>query len=451
MVKTLFKGGTILTMDSNLGDLVKGDLLVSGCLIEKIAKSVRSPNARVIDARGKIIMPGFVNAHIHTWQTGIRGIAGNWAIPEYLHHMHAQIAPRFTPNDTYLGNLIGSLNQINLGTTTVFDWCHNNATPGHTDAAIEGIKEAGIRAIFGHGSPKPDAKDGDIPYTHIPHPKKELQRLRRGSLGDQDGLITLAMAALGVDFSIWEVTEHDFRLAKELDLLISTHVWGAPNRLNPDGYKKLSKLGLLNNRHNLVHGNYLKDDELKLVIDSGVSITVTPEVEIQMGHGAPLIGRILNLGGRPSLGVDIESNISGDMFTVMRMALQPQRLLDNQVVAKNTKAPATTLSITPREALRWATIDSAKALGLDQKIGSLKPGKQADVILLDATDLNLFPMHNPVETVVFHANAGNVDTVMVAGKILKSRKKLKYRNLNTKKELLAKSGRRILKGIKINT
>tara|TARA_A100001037_G_scaffold46770_1_gene38217 strand:+ start:378 stop:1733 length:1356 start_codon:yes stop_codon:yes gene_type:complete len=449
MAKTLIKGGTIISMDRGTGDFAKGDVLVDGDKIVKIGKSLRSSDAKVIDAKDMIVMPGFVNAHIHTWQTGIRGVAGNWSIPEYLNEMHARIAPRYTANDTYLANLVGALNQISLGATTVFDWCHNNATPAHSDGGVRGLKESGIRAVFGHGSPKPDAKKGALPFTHIPHPRSELERLRKSELSDDDGLVTLAMAALGVDFSTWEVTEHDFRLAKELNLLISTHVWGAPNRLNPDGYKKLAKLKLLDKRHNMVHGNYLSDDELKIVIDSGASVTITPEVEIQMGHGAPLIGRVRALGGKPSLGVDVESNISGDMFTVMRMALQPQRLLDNQVVAKATKAPAQKLSIKPREALQWATIDSARALGLDKKVGSLKPGKQADIILIDTNDLNLFPVHNPVESIVFHANGSNVDTVMVAGKILKQNKKLKYRGLDQKKEQLARSGRKILKGVKL--
>lgn len=448
MAKTLIKGGTIVSMDRKVGDFARGDILVDGDKIEKIGKSIRAPGAKVIDAAGMIVMPGFVNAHLHTWQTGIRGVAGNWSIPEYLHEMHARIAPRYTANDTYLGNLVGALNQINVGATTVFDWCHNNATSGHTDAAIKGLKESGIRALFGHGSPKPDAKKGALPFTHIPHPRSELERLRKGALSDDDGMVTLAMAALGVDFSTWEVVEHDFRLAKEMNLIISTHVWGAPNRLNPDGYEKLNKLGLLDKRHNMVHGNYLSDDELKIIIDSGASVTITPEVETQMGHGAPLIGRVRALGGKPSLGIDVEANISGDMFTVMRMALQPQRMLDNQVVAQATKAPAQVLSIKPREALQWATIDSARAMGMEKKIGSLKPGKQADITMLNGNDLNLFPVNNPIETIVFHAHAGNVDTVMVAGKVLKQNKKLKYRGLQQKMDALARSGKKILKGVK---
>ena len=449
MTKTLIKGGTIISMDRKTGDFAKGDILVNGSEIEKIGKSIRSPGAKLIDATGMIVMPGFVNAHLHTWQTGVRGVAGNWSIPEYLHHMHATIAPRYTANDTYLGNLVGALNQINLGATTIFDWCHNNSTPAHSDAGVRGLQESGIRALFGHGSPKPDAAAGAKHFSEIPHPRKELERLRNDVLSDDDALVTLAMSALGVDFSTWEVVEHDFRLAKELDLIISTHVWGAPNRLNPDGYKKLAKLKLLDRRHNMVHGNYLSDAELKLLIDCGASTTITPEVEIQMGHGNPLIGRVRALGGKPSIGIDVECNISGDMFTVMRMAMQPQRLLDNQATFRKTKAMVGSLSIEPREALEWATINAARAMGLDKKVGSLKPGKQADIILINGNDLNLFPVHNPIESVVFQAHGGNVDTVMIAGKIQKQNGKLKYRGLRGKMDELAKSGRRILKGIKL--
>ena len=230
-----------------------------------------------------------------------------------------------------------------------------------------------------------------------------------------------------------------------MDLIISSHVWGAPNRMNKNGYRKLAKMNLLGPNHNLVHGVYLGASELKLIVDSGASITVTPEVELQMSHGIPLTGRLRELGFQPSIGVDVESNISGDMFTIMRMAMQTQRNLDNQCIAQKTKMPAQKLSIKPKEALEWATIESAKALRLDKKVGSLKPGKQADLILINKNDLNLFPVNNTVEAVVFHANGSNVDTVIIAGKIKKRNGKLNYRGIEKKKALLARSSQRILK------
>ena len=432
----------VLSLDPAVGDLLKGDIVVEGGTISRIGRRLRASGARVIDASGMIAMPGFVNAHLHTWQTGIRGIAGNWSIRQYLETMHARIAPRYTAEDTYIANLVGALNQIACGATTIFDWCHNNATPAHSDAAIDGLEESGIRAVFGHGSPKPDADQGAPPFTHIPHPRSEIERLRKGRLSSDDARVTLAMAALGPDFSTYEVTEHDFRLAREYGILISAHTWGAPTRLNRNGYRRLAKKGLLGPDHNMVHGNFLGDAELRLLIDRGVSVTVTPEVELQMSHGTPLTGRLRALGARPSLGVDVESNISGDMFTVMRMALQTQRALDNKAAAKANGGAGPAIS--PREALEWATVEGARALGLEDRIGSLAPGKAADLILVDGSHINLFPVHDPVESVVFHANPSNVDTVMVGGRILKRGGKLRYRGLRDRQEALAESARRIL-------
>lgn len=443
MARTLIRNGTVITLDPGLGDLDGADVLIEDGKIAAIGTGLDGAGAEIVDAGGMIVMPGFVNAHLHTWQTSIRGVAGDWSIPEYLQHMHATLAPRFTAEDTYIGNLVGALNQINNGATTILDWCHNNATPAHSDAAIDGLLESGIRAVFGHGSPKPDTKEGDLPYTHIPQPDDEIKRLRTGRLSSDDALVTLAMAILGPDFSTYEVTEHDFRLAREYGLLSSAHVWGAPNRMNPDGYAKLAEAGLLGPDHNMVHGCYLPDDELKLLVDHGVSVTVTPEVELQMSAGDPLTGRVRALGARPSLGVDVESNISGDMFTVMRMALQFQRAMDNRAAMRTGKPPEK-LSITPREALEWATIDSARALRLDDRVGSLTPGKQADIVLIDTGGLNLFPVNDPIEAVVFHANCSNVDTVYVAGKAVKRGGKVLYGDLEGAKQRVAEAGRRIL-------
>lgn len=418
------RNAQILSLDPAIGDIPKGDIVVEGGGISRIGRRLRAPGATVIEASGMIAMPGFVNGHLHTWQTGIRGIAGNWSIRQYLEGMHARIAPRYTADDTYIANLVGALNQIACGATTIFDWCHNNANPAHSDAAIDGLEESGIRAVFGHGSPKPDASEGAPPFTHIPHPRGEIERLRKGRLSSDDARVTLAMAALCPDFSTIEVTEHDFRLAREYSLLVSAHTWGAPTRLNRNGYRRLAKQGLLGPDHNLVHGNFLGDAELKL----------------QMSHGTPLTGRLRSLGARPSLGVDVESNISGDMFTVMRMALQTQRALDNKRAVRANGAVA----ISPREALEWAAIEGARALRLENRIGSLAPGKAADLILIDGSHINLFPVHDPVESVVFHANSSNVDTVTIGGGIVKRGGRPRYRGLRAKQEALAKSARRIL-------
>ena len=183
---------------------------------------------------------------------------------------------------------------------------------------------------------------------------------------------------------------------------------------------------------------------MRAAADAGVSFTVTPEVEMQMGHGIPVTGRLLKLGARPSIGIDVESNIGGEMLWATRFALQVQRGLDNAAVHARGEEPAS-VSIPARRALEWITIDGARALGMEHRIGSLTPGKQADLILIRTGDLNVFPSHDPIETVLFQSNSSNVDTVMVAGKQVKRAGKLLYPDLARKKAALLESGNRLLR------
>jgi cytosine/adenosine deaminase-related metal-dependent hydrolase len=195
---------------------------------------------------------------------------------------------------------------------------------------------------------------------------------------------------------------------------------------------------------NIVHGNNLAGEQLRALVDHGASVTVTPEVELQMGFGPCLTGRLRALGAAPSIGSDVESSLGSDMFTNMRMALQSQRALDNdRVIAATGKAPER-ISIDCREALAWATINGAKMVGLDRHIGSLGAGKQADIVLLRADDLNLLPVVDPVRSIVLHAGIANVDTVLVAGRVVKRAGTLLYRDLKRRKAELAESSRRIV-------
>ena len=285
MARTLIKSGTIVAMADDTGDLRQGDVLIEGDRIAAMAPSLDVPDAEVIDARDMIVMPGFVNAHIHTWQTALRGIAGDWTIPEYLHNMHAAIAPRFTAEDIRLSTLVGALNQLNSGVTTMVDWCHNNPTPAHSDAAIEGLQEAGIRAVYLHGSPKPDPKPGQKHFSEIPHPRAEIERLARERLPSSDALVTLGMAVLGPAYSTYEVSRADLALARAMGVVVSMHVGGGAMR-TPDGFPRLVAEGLVDRRMNIVHGNNLAGDQLRALVDHGASVTVTPEVELQMGFGA---------------------------------------------------------------------------------------------------------------------------------------------------------------------
>jgi 5-methylthioadenosine/S-adenosylhomocysteine deaminase len=440
MHRTLIHGASILSQDGSVGDLAEGDILIEDDRIAAIAPRIESPDAAVIEAAGMIAMPGLVNTHIHTWQTGLRGIAADWTLGQYLRAMHAGLATYFTPEDIAIANEVGALHQLHAGTTTLTDWCHNNPTPAHTDAAVSGLMASGIRARFLHGSPKPDPKPGQPHFSEIPMPRSEVERL--ATVLHPDDLVSLGLAILGPQMSVMRVTETDFRLARELGLMASMHVSGT--LMTPDAFEQLERQGLLGPHVNIVHGNALSDGHLDLLTGAGVTFSLTPEVELQMGFGTPLTRRVRQRGGLLALGTDIESGMAGDMFSSIRFALQSARHDITLQVRAETGAPPPTMDISTREALRWATLDGARLLGLQDKIGSLTPGKQADIILIDARGINLRPVHDPAASVLFHAGPRDVDTVLVAGRVRKRGGTLLVADLDAKLDRLAESGARIM-------
>lgn len=443
MAKTLIRDAIVVSMDERIGDLGRGSILIENGRIQKVAADIAAPDgAEIIEGAGMLAMPGFVNAHIHTWQTALRGVAADWTIAQYLRAMHAGLAGHFRPDDIRIANHFGALNQINSGTTTIADWCHNNPTPDHTDAAVDGLMAAGIRAVFLHGSPKPDPRPGQKHFSELPMPVSEVRRLREGRLSADDAPVTMGLAILGPQMSVWEVCEADFRLAKDMGLVASMHVSG--KFLTEDGFERLADLGLLGPHINVVHGNILGDERLRLLVDHGVSFTATPEVELQMGFGDPLTTRLRKLGGPISLGSDIESSMTGDMFAVTRVALQAARHCDNLVSLRETGACPPGITVTAREALAWATMGGARMLGLEDRIGSLTPGKLADVVLLDARKLNMHPVVDPVASILFHAGTVNVDTVLIGGEVRKRGGRLLAEPKLAEMDALAASGRRIL-------
>ena len=418
------------------------DILIEGDQIAAMAPGLQADDVEMIDATGRIIIPGLVNAHLHTWQTALRGVSADWTLLEYFRHVHAGLATHFTPADVRIGTLAGALNQIACGTTTLGDWCHNNPTPAHTNAAIDGLREAGIRACFLHGSPKPDLKPGEPHFSEVPHPRAEIERLLRGPFASRDGLLTLGMAILGPHYSTTAVALADFRLARELGLIDSMHQGGGPPK-SPDGWDQVEAAGLIGPQTNIVHGNDLPDDRLARFVAAGVTFTSTPENEMSQGHGHPITGRLLALGAAPSLGNDIESAVSGEMLIVARVALAHQRALDHARIRRETGAIARAPSITGRQALSWITVEGAKALGLADRVGCLKPGMQADLVLIDTRMLNLWPPHDPVATVL-QASLANIEAVMIAGDWRKRHGRVLYAGLNQVQQALLESGRRIV-------
>lgn len=427
MTRTLIRNGRVVTVDPALGDFDDCDILVVGDRIAEVRPNIVADVDEIIDARDKIVIPGLINAHLHTWQTGLRSIGSGWTGPDYHRIMHGNLGTRFLPDDNYIGTLLGALEQLSGGVTTIFDWCHDITSIDYAHRSIDALEETGIRAVFGHGSAKPNASEGQLPFTHFPHPRERLEALRKGRLSSDDGLVTLAAAILGPQFSIPEVVEHDFRMVRDLGLLSSSHAARRPaDWVSPEGFRIPAKLGLLDARHNVVHGNYIDDAELQLIVESGASVTVTANIEIHVHTMDPVSGRLLELGAMPSLGIDSVPLANSDFFNEMRLAMLYQRAVDLRTAYRAGGPPLAKLPVPPRQILEWATIGGARALCMEDRLGSLTPGKRADIVLIDGLALNMFPVHEPIFSTVQQANAANVDTVLVDGVVRKRGGKLVY-------------------------
>ncbi len=310
MKRVLIRCGWLVTLDPAVGDFRNGELLFSGDRIEAVGRNLGATADETIDAGDKIVMPGLVNAHMHTWETALRGIGAEWMTADYLRHMHLNLATRYRPEDNYLGNLIGALAQIDAGVTTLVDWCHNITGIELAERAVDGLIDSGIRAVFAHGTAKPPTAEGARPFTDIPHPRERIEALRKGRLAGDDGRVTLAMAILGPDWGSWEVVEHDIRMARELGLVSSSHTRRREDCVVPDGYRRMAAAGLLGPDHNLVHGTSYDAADLKLIVDHGASLTSTVLVELHHHIGDTQVAAFRAAGGVPSLGIDVEPFIA---------------------------------------------------------------------------------------------------------------------------------------------
>jgi cytosine/adenosine deaminase-related metal-dependent hydrolase len=414
----LLAGGIVVTCVAD-EVLWPGDILIRDGRIAAIAPHLEAESARRIDVSGRIVMPGLVDTHRHTWQSIVRNIASDWTLDQYLVGLHIGLSRYFRPEDTYIGNLLGALEALDAGITTLLDWSHNLYTPEHADAAVNALRESRIRAVFAHGGGA--EQWGGVMPSPVPHPE-DVRRIRSRYFSANDGLVTMALALRGPQFSTVDVTRHDFGLARELDLRVTVHVgdghWG---KIKP--IHILNECGLLSDRTTYVHCNTIADDELKLIAGSGGTSSMAPDVEMQMGHGWPATGRLLAAGIAPALSVDVCSSVGGDMFTTMRTALGVQRAFDNSAALDAGEAPAR-VKLSCADVLRFGTINGAVANGLGDVTGSLEAGKAADIVILAGDSLALTPVNNPFGSIVYAGHPGLVSDVLVAGEFVKRDGKL---------------------------
>jgi cytosine/adenosine deaminase-related metal-dependent hydrolase len=372
------------------------DVLVEDGLISAVGTGLPSrPGTEVIDATGCIVSPGFVDTHRHTWQATIRAVTPDISFAGYQERVLRGLAPRHRPEDVYAGNLAGALECLNAGITTLLDWSHIQLGPAHTEAAVAALRASGIRAVFGYCYGGPDGPEGLV---------AEGRRVHR-AYADADPLLTMAVAALGPEIAGEAVAAHEWRLARDLGLPVTVHMGGLGRENAERGLAFLRENGLFGPGITYVHPNHYTDDELRWIADSGGTASVSPLVEVELGIGYPATGRARAAGVPTGLSADTVTSGPGDMFGLMRAAYTLERARGSYV--------------TTRDVLRMATVEGAVVVGLGEVTGSLRVGKQADLIVVRADALATAPAHDPIGALVLSADTGCVDTVLVAGRVVK--------------------------------
>jgi len=474
----VIRGGAVMTMDPsmpNKGEFAQADVLVEGKKIVAVGANLQAGGAGEIDARGKIVMPGFIDTHHHQFETALRSFLADGVLindksgsvagsTTYFEYVLLTFAPVYRPEDVYISELFGGLSQLDDGVTTVHDVSQIHHSPQHSDAAIKALFDTGRRAAFGYFE-----SAGAVPGNQYPF---DAPRIKKQFFSSSDQLVHMIMG--GEVYLGPQSADDSWRIGRELGLQIAAHI------LSPFGIRPIFDslaAGTGGNGHTgigadnlFIHMTGMSDAAWQRVKDVGAQVSIAFPIEMNMRHGMPPIIRMQQMGMEPSLSSDVEVTMTADFFTQMRVAMNLQRLVVNQMTLdkpngnqnlpdpRNWELPQTAATstdtdfpywptppggvpapLTTRDVLRYATINGAKHLRLDKKTGSLTPGKEADIIILDAQAINVAPLNNVPGAVVSLMDRTNVETVIVAGKVRKWKGRLLDVNLDNLRRQLENS------------
>jgi 5-methylthioadenosine/S-adenosylhomocysteine deaminase len=442
----IIRGGSVMSIDPKVGDFPQADVLVEGKKILAVGPNLHAGGAAEIDATGRIVMPGFIDTHHHQFETVLRSFLADGILINdgsgtaagtitYFEYILQKFAPVYRPQDVYINELFGSLSQLDDGVTTVHDISQIHHSPQHSDAAIQALFDAGRRAAFGYFE-----SAGGVAGNQYP---ADAPRIKKQWFSSTDQLVTMIMG--GEVYLGDAVYEQSWKIGRQLGLQIAAHIL-SPFGIRPILDQLTQGQGGVNHDIGLgpdnlfIHMTGMSDLGWQGVHDAGAQVSIAFPIEMNMRHGMPPILKMQSLGMEPSLSVDVECTLTADFFTQMRSCMNLQRVVLNQMILDQGLPPdpvdwglppdaaanpwptppaGTFAPLTTRDVLRYATINGAKALGLDGKTGSLTPGKEADIIILDATRINVAPLNQVPGAVVSLMDRTNVETVIVAGKVRK--------------------------------
>src|SRR6476620_11495053 len=407
----VIRGANVLTMDERLGDFASGTVHIRDGAMAAVGENVNVSGADVIDGRGLICMPGFVDAHWHLWISRLRPFVRS-AIGELsVFPVSTRLGQHMTPQDAYVSVRLGIAEALSAGVTTLHNWAHNTRSPEHADAELSAMRDMGVRGRFAYGTPVGMSDDAPMDFA-------SLARVKKDWMPDKENLLTLGIcsrnlgaltigglaAATSRGVLTVEQIKRDWDGARALGLPITMHTSG------PSPIMELERAGLLGSDVQLVHPLLTTPEERAILKARSVSYSTSPQLEARRASqlGVIQLGELLEAGVKVSLSTDHIASISCDPFSSMRIlfALHSHRI--------GARVP-----LTLKRLLQLATLDGAVDLGIADRTGSITPGKRADLVLLRATDLNIAPVSDPYEAVVSFAMPVNIDIVMVDGRILR--------------------------------
>jgi len=399
----------ILTMDPDLGDLDGADIQVADGVITAIGR--RLPDKGIdIDGRGFIVMPGLVETHWHMWGTLLRSMAGDVKARGYFPTV-STIGKFYEPADMYVGAALSVAEALNSGITFVHDWCHNIRAPSFAEADLQALIDSGIRGRFGYGYPNGQAMSGTIDFA-------DVERLRASwPKYSHDGLLSLGIAWRGLRWGAFarpkDLAQSEFERAHRLGLPLSVHASVQAGEHSGE-VGELADANLLDPTVQVIHAVAASDEEIAKMARAGCVLSLSPLSELRIGFGFAPIAKFLD--AKISLGLSVDTTVltgNADMFGIMKTVQNMANGAANDEFA-----------LLPKRILELATIEGARSMGVDKQVGSLAPGKRADLIMVDARAINIGPFTDPYYMLVDAAEAANVDTVIVDGRVLKRDRRL---------------------------
>ncbi|WP_454857428.1 amidohydrolase family protein [Rhizobium binxianense] len=398
--RTLFKGGTVVTMDADVPNLDIGDVLVEGDRIVAVGADIKADDAEIIDAANAIVLPGLVDAHHHAWLGVMRRMMPDVDdLFTYIAVVAETLGSAYRPLDMYLSTKLTAVASLDAGITTIIDACHNSRSPDHTDAALDALESSGIRALHMVGA----AMDTKASTAHLP---QDLERLAANWNGD-GGLVRVGLFGQ-LDLDAWKA-------ARRLDMRILTEFIGDLARLGPE----FAEEGILGTDNIFNHCTRIPQETWTLLADAGVNITVNPRSDALFGFDDESFAyqQAIDHGLTPAIGIDLDTAFGSDMFGEMHALFSQQRSAMRYRRFRGEAGVAAPISV--KAVLEAATVNGARAAGLERSIGTLTPGKQADVVMVRTDGIGVFPASNAIGTIVQAVERSDVDTVIVAGEFRK--------------------------------